>query len=163
MLMADKTTLPAVLVNSYVAALISVSEGVGLETKFVKPEMATGVKTPGSRAAAFIGIVGGPGHCTVALMADIPAFEAYVDAFTGGMIKADTDDSMSMSVLGEMTNMVSGRALIFAEMPGLDITPPQLFSGENVRPSPTIKSNVKSFTLPFDVKEGRIYLVISVY
>ena len=161
--MTNRTTLPAVLVNSYVAALISVSEGVGITAAFVKPEMTTGVNAPGSRAAAFIGIVGGPGHCTVALMADIPAFEAYVEAFTGGMIKADPNDSMSMSVLGEMTNMVSGRALIFAEMPGLDITPPQLFSGDNIKLSPTVKANVKSFTLPFDVGSGRIYLVVSVY
>lgn len=161
--MADKITLPAILVNSYVAALISVSEGVGITSTFVKNEMATGVKAPGSRTAAFIGIVGGPGHCTVALMADIPAFEAYVGAMTGGMIKADPDDSMSMSVLGEMTNMVSGRALIFAEMPGLDITPPQLFSGDNVKLSPSVKANVKSFTLPFNVGNGRIYLVVSVY
>jgi chemotaxis protein CheX len=161
--MADKTILPAVLVNSYVAALISVSDGVGISAEFVKPERATGVKAPGSRAAAFIGVVGGPSQCTVALMADIPAFEAYVGAFTGGMVKADPDDSMSMSVLGEMTNMVSGRALIFAELPGLDITPPQLFSGENIKLSPSVKANVKSFTLPFDAGGGRIYLVVSVY
>jgi chemotaxis protein CheX len=161
--MMNRTTLPAVLVNSYVAALISVSEGVGITANFVKPDMATGVRAPGSRAAAFIGIVGGPGHCTVALMADASAFEAYIGAFTGGMIKADPDDSMSMSVLGEMTNMVSGRALISAEMPGLDITPPQLFSGENIKLSPTVKANVKSFTLPFDVGDGRIFLVVSVY
>jgi chemotaxis protein CheX len=161
--MGARTVLPAVLVNSYVSALISVSEGVGIEAGFVKPEMTTGIKAPGSRVSAFIGIVGGPSHCTVALMADIPSFEAYVAAFTGGMIKADPDDSMSMSVLGEMTNMVSGRALIYAEMPGLDITPPQLFSGENIKLSPTVKANVKSFTLPFDVGSGRLYLVVSVY
>ncbi|MDR3164698.1 MAG: chemotaxis protein CheX [Synergistaceae bacterium] len=161
--MADKTLLPAVLVNSYVAALISVSDGVGMIAEFVKPEMARGVKAPGSRAAAFIGIIGGPSHCTVALMADISAFSAYVNAFTGGIIKADPNDSMSMSVLGEITNMVSGRALTLAEMPGLDITPPQLFSGDNIKLSPTVKANVKSFTLPFDVSDGRIYLVLSVY
>jgi chemotaxis protein CheX len=160
---ADKTILPAILVNSYVAALISVSNGVGMTASFVKPEMAKGVKAPGSKAAAFIGIVGGQSHCTVALMADIPAFDAYVNAFTGGMIKADPNDSMSMSVLGEMTNMISGRALIFADMPGLDITPPQLFSGDNIKLSPTVKAHVKSFTLPFNVGDGRAYLVISVY
>jgi chemotaxis protein CheX len=161
--MERKTILPAMLVNSYVAALITVSEGVGIAAGFVKPEMATGVKAPGSRAAAFIGLVGGPSQCTVALMTDIPAFEAYVSAFTGGMIKADPDDSMSMSVLGEMTNMISGRALIYSEMPGLDITPPQLFSGENIKLSPTAKASVKSFTLPFDIGAGRVYLVVSVY
>jgi chemotaxis protein CheX len=161
--MLDKTMLPAVLVNSFVGALISVSNGVNIAADFVKNEMATGVKAPGSRAAAFIGIVGGPSHCTVALMADMAAFEAYVAAFTGGMVKADPNDSMSMSVLGEMTNMVSGRALIFADMPGLDIPPPQLYSGENIKLSPTIKAKVKSFTLPFDIAKGRIYLVVSVY
>ena len=161
--MANSTTLPAVLVNSYVAALLSVSEGVGITAVFLKPEIVTGVNASGSKAAAFIGIVGGPGHCTVALMADEPSFITYVGAFTGGMIKPDLDDSMSMSVLGEMTNMVSGQALTLAEMPGLDITPPQLFSGNNIKLSPTVKANVKSFTLPFDVGTGRIYLVVSVY
>ena len=161
--MANKSTLPAVLVNSYVSALISVSEGVGILASFLKPEIVTGVNASGSKAAAFIGVVGGPGHCTVALMADEYSFGAYVEAFTGGMIKPDFDDSMSMSVLGEMTNMVSGRALILAEMPGLDITPPQLFSGNNIKLSPTVKANVKSFTLPFDVGSGRVYLVLSVY
>ena len=158
-----KVTLPAVLVNSYVSALLSVSEGVGVEANFLKPEIVTGVKTSGSKAAAFIGIVGGPGHCTVALMVDEISFAAYVGAFTGGMVKPDLNDSMSMSVIGEMTNMVSGGALTLAEMPGLDITPPQLFSGDNIKLSPTVKASVKSFTLPFNVGSGRIYLVLSVY
>ncbi|MCL2684127.1 MAG: chemotaxis protein CheX [Synergistaceae bacterium] len=161
--MANSTTLPAVLVNSYVSAVMSVSEGVGIVASFLKPEIAIGVNASNSKAAAFIGIVGGPGHCTVALMADEHSFTAYVEAFTGGMIKPDLSDSMSMSVLGEITNMVSGRALILAEMPGLDITPPQLFSGNNIKLSPTVKANVKSFTLPFDIGPGRIYLVVSVY
>jgi len=156
-------TLPSSLVNSYINALITVSGGVGLAAEFVKQDMASGVKAPGSRVAAFIGIVGGTARCTVSLMADIPSFDSYVSAFTGGIIKADPEDTMSMSVLGEMTNMISGRALIYAEMLGLDITPPQLFSGENIKLSPTVKANVKSFTLPFDIGTGRIYLVLSVY
>ena len=161
--MNNKSTLPAVLVNSYVSALLSVSEGVGLGATFLKPEIVTGVNATDSLAAAFIGIIGGEGHCHVALMADEPSFSAYVRAFTGGIIKPDPDDSMAMSVLGEMTNMISGRALILAQMPGLDITPPQLFSGTNVRLSPTVKAKVKSFTLPFTVESGKIYLVVSVY
>ena len=161
--MAYKATLPALLVNSYVAALLEVSEGVGVGASFLKPEIAAGVSASGSKAAAFIGIVGGQNHCTVALMADEISFVAYVGAFTGGMVKPDPDDPMSMSVLGEMTNMVSGRALTLAEMPGLDITPPQLFSGTNIKLSPTVKAKVSSFTLPFDIGSGRIYLVLSVY
>ncbi|MDR1886240.1 MAG: chemotaxis protein CheX [Synergistaceae bacterium] len=159
----NKLTLPSILVNSYMSALVTVSESVGLTAEFVKPEMAPGVKAPGSRVAAFIGIVGGIARCTASLMADMDSFEAYVGAFTGGIIKADPDDSMSMSVLGEMTNMISGRALIMADISGLDITPPQLVSGENIKLSPTVKSNVKSFTLPFTVGKGRVFLILSVY
>ena len=159
----NKTTMPSNLVNSYVGALISVSDNVGITAVFVKSEMAPGVKAARSRVAAFIGIVGGSPRCTVSLMADIASFEAYVTAFTGGMVKADPEDSMSMSVLGELTNMISGRALIHANISGLDITPPQLFSGENIKLSPTVKSKVKSFTLPFEVGGGKTYLVLSVY
>jgi chemotaxis protein CheX len=155
--------MPSPLVNSYVGALISVSDDVGITAVFVKPEMASGIKAPKSKVAAFIGIVGGSPRCTVSLMADMVSFEAYVAAFTGGMVKADPNDSMSMSILGELTNMISGRALIHANISGLDITPPQLFSGDNMKLSPTIKSNVKSFTLPFKVDEGKIYLALSVY
>ncbi|MDR3332409.1 MAG: chemotaxis protein CheX [Synergistaceae bacterium] len=161
--MAMKITLPADLVNSYVDALISVSDGVGITASFVKQDTATGIKAPGSRTAAIICIVGGAAKFTAALMADMQSFEAYVNSFTCGVIKADVDDSMSMSVLGEITNMVSGRALISANIPGLDITPPQLFSGENLRICPPLKSHVKCFTLPFMVNSGRMYLVLSVY
>jgi chemotaxis protein CheX len=96
-------------------------------------------------------------------MADLSAFDAYVTAFTGGMVKADADDPMSMSVLGELTNMISGQALIKANVPGLDITPPQLLSGENIKAIPTKKSDVKSFTLPFKVGDGKLYLILSVH
>jgi chemotaxis protein CheX len=158
-----KKTLPSTLVNSYLDALITVSDGVGLTAEFVKSEVAPGVHAPGSRVAAFIGIVGGVARCTASLMADMASFEAYVGAFTGGIIKADPEDSMSMSVLGELTNMISGRALITANISGLDITPPQLLSGENIKPAPTVKSSVKSFTLPFVVSGGKVFLILSVY
>jgi chemotaxis protein CheX len=161
--MPTKVTLPSILVNSYMSALISVSDGVGIAAHFVKPEVTPGVNAPGSRVAAFIGIIGGRARCNAALMADMKSFETYVGAFTGGIIKADPDDSMSMSVLGELTNMISGRALITANISGLDITPPQLLSGENIKLSPTVKSNVKSFTIPFAVDDGRVYLILSVY
>jgi chemotaxis protein CheX len=155
--------MPSILVNAYVGSLISVSDSVGVAAAFIKSEMASGVKAPKSRVAAFIGVIGGSPRCTVSLMADLASFETYVTAFTGGAVKADPDDSMSMSIMGELTNMISGRALIHANITGLDITPPQLFSGENIKLSPTVKSKVKSFTLPFSVGEGKIYLVLSVY
>jgi chemotaxis protein CheX len=129
----------------------------------LKSEISHGINAPGSRVAALIGIMGGSIHSTAALMADMQSFEAYVTAFTGGMIKADTDDPMAMSVLGEFTNMISGKALSTANIPGLDITPPQMVSGENIKAIPPNKHNVKSFTLPFKVNDGKVFLILSVH
>ena len=155
--------LLSILVNSYTGALISVSRTVGVEVEFLKTEVKPGFNAPGSRVAALIGIVGGTVHSTASLLTDMPAFEAYVSAFTGGMIKADVDDPMSMSVIGELTNMISGQALIKADVPGLDITPPQMLSGENLKAVPPKKQDVKSFTLPFKVGAGKIFLILSVH
>ncbi|MDR1651052.1 MAG: chemotaxis protein CheX [Synergistaceae bacterium] len=161
--MADSGNLLSTLVNSYTGALISVSQTVGIDAEFLKSEIASGINAPGSRAAALIGIVGGAVHSTASLMVDMQSFEAYVKAFTGGMVKADTEDPMSMSVLGELTNMISGQALIKANIPGLDITPPQMLSGENIKAIPPKKSDVKSFTLPFRVEGGKVFLILSVH
>lgn len=160
---SDGSSLLSTLVNSYTGALISVSQTVGIQAEFLKGEVAVGVNAPGSRVAALIGIIGSGVHSTASVMADLSAFEAYVSAFTGGMVKAGADDPMSMSVLGELTNMISGQALIKANVPGLDITPPQLISGENIRAIPPKKQDVKSFTLPFKVGTGRLYLILSLH
>ena len=159
----DTGKLLSILVNAYTGALISVSRTVGIDAEFVKAEISHGINAPGSRVAALIGIVGGTVHSTASLMADLPAFEAYVAAFTGGMVKADIDDPMSMSVIGELTNMISGQALIKADVPNLDITPPQMLSGENLKAIPPKKAGVKSFTLPFSVGGGKLFLILSVH
>ena len=159
---SEATSLLSSLVNAYAGALVSVSQTVGIEAEFLKSQISAGVNAPGSAVAALIGIVGGSVHSTAALMADMPAFEAYVNAFTGGMMQANPDDPMSMSVLGELTNMISGQALIKANIAGLDITPPQVLSGENIKVIPPRKNEVKSFTLPFNVKGGKIFLILSV-
>ncbi|MDR1136700.1 MAG: chemotaxis protein CheX [Synergistaceae bacterium] len=159
----DPGSLLAALVNSYTGALISVSQTVGIEAEFLKSEISAGINVPGSRVAALICIVGKDIHSTASLMVDLQAFETYVSAFTGGMIKANTDDPMSMSVLGELTNMISGQALIKANIPGLDITPPQMLSGENIKAIPPKRTEVKSFTLPFKVNGGKVFLILSVH
>lgn len=159
----NATTLLSALVNSYAGALVSVSQTVGIQAEFLKAETTSGINAPGSQVAALISIVGGPAHSTASLMADMPAFDAYVGAFTGGMVKAAPDDPMSMSVLGELTNMISGQALIKANIPGLDITPPQVISGENIKSIPPKNPTVKSFTLPFAVGGGKLYLILSVH
>ena len=68
-----------------------------------------------------------------------------------------------MSVLGELTNMISGQALIKVNIDGLDITPPQLIIGENLKTIVPVKGEIKSFTLPFKVGSGKVFLVLSVH
>ena len=160
---SNASSLLSTLVNAYASSLISVSQTVGIEAVFLKSEIASGFNAPGSRVAALIGIVGSNVHSTASVMADEKAFTAYVNAFSGGMIKADPDDAMAMSVIGELTNMISGQALIKANVPGLDITPPQLLSGENIKAVPSKGTDVKSFTLPFQVGEGKMFLILSVH
>lgn len=156
-------SLLSTLVNAYAGALINVSQTVGIEAMFLKESIAVGVNAPGSRVAALIGIVGSGIQGTAALMADETAFGVYVNAFSGGMINSNPDDPMALSVLGELTNMISGQALIKANISGLDITPPQLISGENIKTIPPRKQNVKTFTLPFKVDSGKVYLILSTF
>jgi chemotaxis protein CheX len=67
-----------------------------------------------------------------------------------------------MSVIGELSNMVSGRSLTQAALPGVDVTPPQLIAGENLQNVPNQSPGIKSFTLPFTVSPaGMLYLVLS--
>ena len=151
------------LVNAYASALVTVSKTVGIDAEFLKADTSVGVNAPGSRVAALIGIVGAGAHGSAAVMADIGVFEAYVAAFSGGMIAADPEDAMAMSVLGELTNMISGQALIKVNIDGLDITPPQLIIGENLKTVVPVKGEIKSFTLPFKVGSGKVFLVLSVH
>lgn len=154
--------LISALVNAYAGALVSVSKTVGVSIEFDKAGMAVGVNAPGSRVAALIGIVGAGVHGTAALMADQGGFASFVQAMSGGMIKADAEDPMAMSVIGELTNMTSGQALTKVNLDGLDITPPQMISGENIKAVPQQKPSVKSFTLPFIISpQGMVFLVLS--
>ena len=95
-------------------------------------------------------------------MLDRGGFDATVSAMSGGMITADTDDSVSMSVIGELANMVSGRALVQAALEGTEVTPPQLISGAGIKTIPSQSPGVRSFTLPFRLSVGgTLFLVLS--
>ena len=152
----------AVLVNTFGSSLISVGREVGLEVTLNKGEVSQGVKVSNVCAASLIGIVGGGIQGTVVIMLDEGGFTSVVGAMSGGMIKPDTDDAMAMSVVGELSNMVSGRALIQSSLEGVDVTPPQLLAGTNIKNVPSQAPGVKCFTLPFSASPaGVLYLVLS--
>ncbi|NLL37765.1 MAG: chemotaxis protein CheX [Fretibacterium sp.] len=152
----------AVLVNTFGSSLISVGQEVGLAVALNKSQVSQGVKVTNICAASLIGIVGKEIQGTAVVMLDQTGFEAVVSAMSGGMIQSNPQDPLAMSVVGELSNMVSGRALIQTALSGVDVTPPQLLVGENIRNVPNQTPEVKCFTLPFTLQpSGVLYLVLS--
>jgi chemotaxis protein CheX len=152
----------AVLVNTFGSSLISVGREVGLEVTLNKAQVSQGVKVGNVCAASLIGIVGGGIQGTAIIMLDEGGFGSVVNAMSGGMIKPDNSDSTAMSVVGELSNMVSGRALMQSAMNGVDVTPPQLLAGSNITNVASESPGVKCFTLPFSASPaGTLYLVLS--
>ncbi|MDR1648834.1 MAG: chemotaxis protein CheX [Synergistaceae bacterium] len=113
-------------------------------------------------AASLIGVVGSGLQGTAVIMLDTNGFNSVVSAMSGGMIVPNKQDPVAMSVIGELSNMVSGRSLTQAALPGVDVTPPQLIAGESIQNVPSQSAGIKSFTLPFTVNpNGKLYLVLS--
>lgn len=152
----------AVIVNTFGSSLVSVSKEMGLEVKLVKSEVSQGVNVTGTCVAALVGVVGGGVQGTVVIMLDREGFDATVSAMSGQMIVPDLEDSVSMSVIGELTNMVSGRALVQVDLQGTQVTPPQLITGAGIRTIPIQSAGIRNFTLPFRVDSGgTLFLVLS--
>ena len=152
----------AVLVNTFGSSLISVAREVGLDVALNKSQVSQGVKVANICAASLVGIVGSGVQGTAIIMLDIEGFKAVVTAMSGGMIVPDNKDSVAMSVVGELSNMVSGRALIQSSLADVDVTPPQLIAGDNIQNVPNQAPGIKCFTLPFSVQpQGTLYLVLS--
>jgi chemotaxis protein CheX len=152
-----------VLVNSFGSALVSVGGELGVNVNLNKSQVSQGVKVNSVCAAALIGIVGGGVQGTAIVMLDKGSFGAVIGAMSGGMITPSVDDAMSMSVIGELSNMVSGRAITQSAISGIDVTPPQLIAGDNIRNVPNQAPGIRCFTLPFSIMNGEatLYLVLS--
>jgi len=152
----------AVLVNTFGSSLISVGREVGFEVTLNKAQVTQGVKVDNVCVASLIGLVGSGVQGTAAIMLDDGGFAMIVSAMSGGMIKPDNNDPMAMSVIGELSNMVSGRSLIQSALSGVDVTPPQILAGSNIKNVPSQAPGIKCFTLPFSIQPtGTLYLVLS--
>ncbi|MCF7936442.1 MAG: chemotaxis protein CheX [Synergistales bacterium] len=149
-------------VNAFGGGVKEVSASLGVQAELQKKGIRQGVEVTGSRVAALVGVVGGEIHGTAAIMLDQQGFEAYVTGMSGGMVQPDMEDPVALSVVGELANMSSGKTLTKLDIKGLDLTPPQIITGENVKAVPAEKLGVISFTLPFTVgDEGKVFLVLS--
>ena len=143
----------ATLVNTFGSSLISVSREMGVEVSLLKSEVAQGVHVHGSCLASLVGVVGGGLQGTAVIMLDQAGFSAVVSAMSGGMIQPDIEDPVATSVIGELSNMVSGRALTQSSLEGVDVTPPQIITGAGIRTVPSESLGIRNFTLPFSIRK----------
>lgn len=152
----------ATLVNSFGSSVMSVGAEVGMKVILNKAQVSQGIKVANICAASLIGIVGTGARGTAVIMLDKGGFDSVITSMSGGMIAPNLEDQMSMSVIGELSNMISGRALTQAALDGVDVTPPQLIVGDNIKNVPSERPGMKSFTLPFSIQPaGVLYLVLS--
>ena len=150
------------LVNSFASAVLSVGREVGLNITLNKSKVSPGIKVSNMCTTALIGVVGVGSRGTVNIMLDNKGFENIIRAMSGGMIMPQLGEDVSMSVIGELSNMIGGRALVQSALGTVDVTPPQLIVGENIRNVTKEDNGMRSFTLPFTLSpSGGLYLVLS--
>jgi chemotaxis protein CheX len=140
------------MVQAFTIATMGVGKELGLTLRVDKKNIGPGMNASASCAAALIGVVGDDIKGSVTLLTSQEAFRETISTMSGGMIKEPrTDDPMAMSALGELANMVCGSALkelAKSNSDRMDITPPQLFSGDNLRSIPSDYPGIKYFTIP---------------
>ena len=150
------------LVNSFASAVLSVGREVGLNITLNKSKVSQGIKVGNICTTALIGVVGVGSRGTVNIMLNKEGFENIISAMSGGMIAPVLGDDVSMSVIGELSNMIGGRALVQSALGTVDVTPPQLIIGENIKNVTNEDNGMRSFTLPFELQPaGGLYLVLS--
>lgn len=154
------------LVQAFGSGTINVAKGLGLHFKIDRKGAGPGIRARSSCAAAVIGVVGEDLKGSVTLLTDKRAFREIIRTMSGGMIQEpSTEDHLSMSALGELANMICGSAMKEAtrlEVGRFDITPPQMFTGENLKSVPSDDPKVKYYTIPLtDGKEtASVYIVL---
>ena len=94
------------LVNSFASAVLSVGREVGLNITLNKSKVSPGIKVENICTAALIGVVGVGSRGTVNIMLNKDGFDNIITAMSGGMIKPVIGDDVSMSVIGELSNMI---------------------------------------------------------
>ncbi len=162
--MTSLQTLTA-MVQAFTVSTMTVTKGLGLPLKLDRKRTGPGMKASASCAAALIGVIGDDMKGSVTILTDHGTFKETITTMSGGMIKdPKTDDSLAMSALGELANMICGTALKeFGKFHPvrIDITPPQLFAGDNLRSVPSDLQGIKYFTILLQGEKGHtIYVVL---
>ena len=144
------------------SGFIRVAESIALDHTLMKNNIALIKKIPDACAIASIGTVGDI-RGGIAVSFDTDGLKACVNSMSGGMLAGSLNDDMSVSCIGEMVNMIGGGVAIYGSGQGikLDVTPPQIFTGDNI--SQTYPNLVNWVSVPYIVREtGKVYLNVFV-
>ena len=147
-----------ILVQGVQSGFARVADSVGMNYKLRKEGVALVKKLPDACVIASIGTVGKI-RGGIAISFDREGLSACVSAMSGGMLAGDPDDPMSVSCIGELVNMTGGGVAMFASEKGveMDVTPPQIFSGENI--SQSWPTQMHWVSVPYIVRDtGNVFL-----
>lgn len=148
MTVLDKGKRLGVIVQGVQSGFLRVAQSVGLENKIMKENIALVKNIPPACVIASVGIVGDiRGGVAVSFTPD--ALVSAVKAMSCGMMTGDIEDPMTASCIGELANMVAGGIAIFAgeQKVNIDVTPPQVFSGEKI--SQSYPASINWFSVPY--------------
>ncbi|MDL2263711.1 hypothetical protein LJC31_03560 [Synergistaceae bacterium OttesenSCG-928-I11] len=155
----DKNQLLASLKESYRDVFDETSRRVGITPKPIDRLIeSTG---GGEMVAAMIGITGAGVRVTTSIIADKPVVTgAYATAYAALLEKTQDDET---ALFGEFADTLTEAALTKTGVAALSVTPAQVMEGQNFKNMPSNKSAVTSFSMPFELPEGMLYINMSIH
>ena len=155
----DRNQLLASLKESYREEFDEISRRLGVAPKPIDSLIeSTG---SGEMLAAMIGITGAGVRVTASVVVDKPvAMGTYAAAYAALRGKTQEDE---VTLFGEFSDALTENALAKAGITELSVTPAQIMEGQNFRNVPSKKSAVDSFSMPFELPEGMLYINMSVH
>lgn len=156
----NKDDVLETLKNSYHHILKSISDKLGVIPELL-PEIVENNENS-EMIAAMIGISGAGIKGTASVIADKPVvFGSYGQAYADFSNHSDGYDTIEL--FGEFADMLTQSAVEHAEISGLWTTPAQVIEGKNFKNLPAKKRSVKSFSMPFRLPDGMLYINTSIY
>lgn len=147
------------LEDTFREALDDLSLGIGFRPEPIYGNFET--TGPGESYAATFGIRGADVRITVSIIAGVPVvsgkyFQGYAD------LKGELLDDEA-GLFADFADQLTKSALEKAGIDDIPVPPCQLMGGENFRNTSPSKSSVISFSLPFELAEGMLFINVSVF
>lgn len=143
----------SVLIRCCQKGFQDVNSVLGISMHFIKSSLKISATIPTGTVVATVGFTrdvrGG-----ISAIFDKAAFNTYISTMGQGMIPTDVNNDMAASCIGELLNMVGGHFAsdLAGENISIDITPPSVFAGENIKSMP--QSGQRHVILPYSLEEG---------